>query len=408
MVAGNAEKKDSVDPAAVAPHVPAAAAAGPSTRAGGTDPPSPSHDSATQGEREELQPRQPGAGPPRIHPRGVLELLLRGHMLADIIEDSSIPALAIVEAFDDEEDFARLGRLRRTIGEFRAIHLEHMKLDALSRLFQIGLRLREEYPEGMTGDDVRLIEAERRACVSLMRLSAFPRASESRQDERGPRVPDVPGSSAGANGSGGEGGGGSGVDGGDVRPGGGRDPLEEIAELWGRVPLSVERRRAAGGRKENGIAARAVAAEAMNVRAIGSRGQEAASAKGDLADRGPADADRAAAGSETGDAAPAGPDESGPVAGRTANPAHDKHPVEAAKGEKAGSAAGAHAGAAAQNAKPGKGGGSASRAQSRIVLSGGGAFLRSMNGSESRRPHARQSDEKDDRAGKGDRDDHPP
>ncbi len=117
----------------------------------------------------------------------MLELLLRGCTIAEMAETSGLSFTTILKSIT-ERDLANMALVHRMLVMARGYRLDKNKEDALIRLFAIATNLAAEYPDGMTPEQARVIDVQRRAILSILRLQDFPaaRGSDSYQDERGP------------------------------------------------------------------------------------------------------------------------------------------------------------------------------------------------------------------------------
>lgn len=121
----------------------------------------------------------------RADPAGVQELILRGMSIDEMVEISGLSYTAILQAAATL-DFATLRAMHAVEVMSREFRMERVRMAALERLAELATNLSAEYPEGMTTDQARAIDAQRRAIISALRLPPFPTLRDSFRDVQAP------------------------------------------------------------------------------------------------------------------------------------------------------------------------------------------------------------------------------
>src|SRR5688572_6941304 len=98
---------------------------------------------------------------------GVVELLFRGHSIADMAEAAGMPVIAIVRALS-EHNFDHLRHLHKALVLGREFKIERLRLEAAEKLAQMASALLDDHPKGLTADQVRATDAQRRAILSIL------------------------------------------------------------------------------------------------------------------------------------------------------------------------------------------------------------------------------------------------
>jgi hypothetical protein len=93
--------------------------------------------------------------------------------IAEMAEAAKVPHIAIVRAMA-EYGFDKLRHLHKALVLEREFRLEKLRTEAMERLHQMATNLSAEYPDGLKPDQARMLDVERRAIGSLLRLPPFP------------------------------------------------------------------------------------------------------------------------------------------------------------------------------------------------------------------------------------------
>jgi len=118
-------------------------------------------------------------------PAGVQELILRGMSIEEMVEVSGLTFTAILKAAATL-DFAQLRDMLHAEVISREFHMERVRMAAMERLAELATNLSREYPDGMTADQARMIDVQRRAIISALRLPPFPTLRDSYRDVQAP------------------------------------------------------------------------------------------------------------------------------------------------------------------------------------------------------------------------------
>jgi hypothetical protein len=126
-----------------------------------------------------------------VDPLGVVELLLRGYSIDEMAGAAKVPHIAIVRAMA-EYGFDKLRHLHKALVLDREFRLEKLRTEAMERLHQMATNLSAEYPDGLKPDQARMLDVERRAIGSLLRLPPFPSLRDFWADMRPPTPTPTP------------------------------------------------------------------------------------------------------------------------------------------------------------------------------------------------------------------------
>lgn len=147
------------------------------------------------------QPQPPPPPPPESRPatsntpkikctvgEAIVDALLRGsnvQQIANKLTNGSI--LKVLKIVSDEVAIEEIDAVCKVSEAVRWLQLEQIKTRAIRELSEIAQGCYMD-DGGLSTDEARAVEIQRRVCVSILRLNAYPSRRDSYQDERGPSL----------------------------------------------------------------------------------------------------------------------------------------------------------------------------------------------------------------------------